>query len=125
VREKIVAHASRRVIIVVDEYKLVEKLGSKSPIPIEVVPFSVDTVRSQLLRWGGEARTREKDGRRFVSDNGNLIVDWQHGIVAQPQILEKQLKAITGVVDSGLFAQVADLVIVAGPSGIRKLQRPT
>jgi ribose 5-phosphate isomerase A len=124
VREKIVAHASRRLVIVVDESKLVDKLGRKTPIPVEVIPFAVHSVRGQLLRWSGEPKIRQKDGKPFVSDNGNLILDWYHGIIDQPQILEKQLKAITGVVDSGLFAQVTDSVIVATASGIHHLHRP-
>jgi len=123
VREKIVAHASERVIIVVDETKLVDKLGRRTPIPVEVVPFAVDSVGAQLLRWGGEGKVRQKDGRPFVSDNGNFVLDWGHGIIEEPHIFEKQIKAITGVVDSGIFARVADLVIVATASAIHKLHR--
>src|SRR2546422_876593 len=71
VREKIVVHASRRVVIVVDETKLVERLGAKTVIPIEVIPFAMDRVILQLKRRGGEARLREKNGNPFLSDNGN------------------------------------------------------
>ena len=123
VREKVVAHASNRVIIVVDEGKVVERLGSRAPIPVEVVPFAVDVVTLHLWNWGGEVRVRRKDGKDFVSDNGNTILDWMHGLIDQPEILEKQIKALTGVVDSGIFARVAARVIVAGGSGIRKLDR--
>ena len=123
VREKIVAHLSNLLIIVVDESKLVDRLGRGAPIPVEVVPFAVDSVRIQLNRWGGEAQPREKDGKRFVSDNGNLILDWRYGVIEQPSLFGKQLKGITGVVDSGIFADVADLVIVATSTGIRKLKR--
>lgn len=121
VREKIVAHASKRVIIVVDESKLVKKLGTKSVVPIEVIPLAAPRVLVQLKNLGGEAVVREKNGRPFVSDNGNTILDWQSGVINQPAVLEKQLKAMTGVVDSGIFAGVADSVIVAASSGIRKL----
>jgi ribose 5-phosphate isomerase A len=121
VREKIVAHASRRVVIIVDESKLVEHLGTKTPIPIEVIPLAVPRVLLQLKEIGGEARIREKNGRPFVSDNGNTILDWNHGAIDEPASLEKQLKLITGIVDSGIFANVAKCVIVAGGSGIRKL----
>jgi ribose 5-phosphate isomerase A len=124
VREKVVAHASRLVIIVVDESKLTGRLGFKVPIPVEVVPFALEVVRTQLVLWGGEARLREKDGRPFISDNGNPILDWFHGPVDQPWALEKQIKGVTGVVDSGIFANVAGLVIAATSAGIRKLQRP-
>ena len=123
VREKIVAHASKRVIIVVDEGKMVDRLGSRAPIPIEVVPFAVDVITLHLWNWGGEVRVRHRDGRVFVSDNGNTVLDWMHGVIEQPDVLEKQLKALTGVVDSGIFAHVAARVIVAGSSGIRKLDQ--
>jgi len=124
VREKIVAHASKRVIIVVDDSKIVEKLGTRAPIPVEVVPFAADVVTFQLVRWSGAVKVRERDGKPFVSDNGNYILDWQHGAIAQPRILEKQVKALTGVVDCGIFAQVADTVIVAAGSAIQKRTRP-
>ena len=123
VREKIVAHASRRVVIIVDESKLVERLGSTRAIPIEVIPFAAPRVILQLKELGGEARIREKNGQPFVSDNGNSIVDWAHGVIDHPVTLEKQLKSLTGVVDSGIFANVASCVIVAGSQGIRKLER--
>jgi ribose 5-phosphate isomerase A len=123
VREKIVAHASGRVVIVVDESKLVERLGSKAVIPVEVIPLAVPCVLLQLKELGGEARVRERNGQPFVSDNGNNIVDLSHGVIDDPAGLEKELKLITGVVDSGIFAGVADCVIVAGTRGIRKLVR--
>jgi len=125
VREKIVAHASRRVIIVVDETKLTARLGQKTPVPVEVVPFAVDVVRAQLMMWGGEPKLREKDGKLFISDNGNVILDWWHGAIDQPWELEKQIKGVTGVVDSGIFANVATDVIAATSSGLRKLSRKT
>jgi len=123
VREKIVAHASKKVIIVVDESKLTGRLGQKAPIPVEIVPFAVDVVRAQLVLWGGEPKVREREGKPFVSDNGNLILDWWHGPTDQPWALEKQIKGVTGVVDSGIFANVASEVIAATSSGIRKLSR--
>ena len=124
VREKVVAHASKKVIIVVDETKLTGRLGVKAPIPIEVVPFALEVARSQLILWGGEAKLREKEGKPFVSDNGNYILDWWHGPIDQPWALEKQIKGVTGIVDSGIFANVASQVIAATSAGIRKLQRP-
>ena len=123
VREKVVAHASRQVIIVVDEGKLTGRLGLKTPIPVETVSFAVDVVRAQLILWGGDAKIREKEGKPFVSDNGNFILDWWHGTIDQPWELEKQIKGVTGVVDSGIFAKVASQVIAATSTGIRKLQR--
>ncbi len=125
VREKVVAHASERVVIIVDEGKIVEKLGSRAVIPVEVVPFAVDFVIHRLSAWGGLPRVREKDGKVFVSDNGNYVIDWKYGPLDQPALVEKQIKSVTGVVDSGLFCQVAQLVIVAGSGGIRKMVRDT
>ncbi|HLQ77835.1 MAG TPA: ribose 5-phosphate isomerase A, partial [Terriglobia bacterium] len=123
VREKIVAHASKRVIIVVDESKMVDKLGNRAPIPVEVVPFAVDSVILKLVRLNGTAIIRQRDDRPFVSDNGNTIVDWQFGEIEQPYALEMKIKAIAGVVDSGIFANVAAQVIIAGETSIRKLVR--
>jgi len=123
VREKIVAHASDRVVIIVDESKLVDRLGQRTVIPIEVIPLAVPRVLLLLDQLGGAAHARERDGRPFVSDNGNNIVDWNQGTIDDPTTLEKQLKAMTGVVDSGIFAKVANCVIVAGSQGIRKLRR--
>ncbi len=123
VREKVVAHASKKVIIVVDETKLTGRLGLKAPIPVEVVPFALEVVRGQLILWGGEAKLREKEGKPFLSDNGNFILDWWHGPIDQPWALEKQIKGVTGIVDSGIFANVASQVIAATSAGIRKLQR--
>lgn len=117
VREKIVAHASKRVVIIVDESKLVERLGSKTVIPVEVIPLAVPRIRLELKN----GVVRQKDGQPYVTDNGNLILDWSAGPIDDPAAVEKRLKAMTGVVDSGIFAGVASRVIVAGKSGIRKI----
>jgi ribose 5-phosphate isomerase A len=119
VREKIVAHASKRLVIVVDETKLVDRLGAKTVIPVEVIPLAVARLLIQLPG----SRVREKNGRTYVSDNGNLILDWNHGVIDDPARLEKRLKTMTGVVDSGIFAGVAQCVIMAGSAGIRKMVR--
>jgi ribose 5-phosphate isomerase A len=123
VREKIVAHATDRVVIVVDEGKLVPVLGTHTGIPVEVIPFAVDAVMHVLNGWGGQAKVRERNGKPFVSDNHNLIIDWKPNEIREPAALEKRLKSITGIVDSGLFCNVAQIVIVAGASGIRRLTR--
>jgi len=117
VREKIVAHASKRVVIIVDESKIVERLGTKTVIPVEVIPLAVPLVLLQL----NNSHVREKNGQTFITDNGNVILDWKPGPIDEPAVLEKQLKAMTGVVDSGIFAAVANLVIVAGSTGVRKM----
>src|SRR5215471_2256360 len=88
VREKIVAHASKRVVIIVDESKLVQKLGSKTAIPVEVIPLAVPRIRLQLK----DTTIREKNGKTFVSDNGNNILDWKSGPIDDPVAVERQLK---------------------------------
>ena len=107
---------SKRVVIIVDESKLVQKLGSKTVIPVEVIPLAVPRLLIQLKN----AVVREKHGRPFISDNGNNILDWRSGPIEDPASMERQLKSMTGVVDSGLFANVANVVIVAGGSGIQR-----
>src|SRR5262245_45046179 len=91
VREKVVAHASNNVVIIVDEGKLVPRLGARFPIPVEVVPFAVDSVMHRLRGWAGTPHIREKHGQRFITDNGNIIVDWNYGEIAQPALLEQQI----------------------------------
>ena len=123
VREKVVARRSKRFVIVVDDSKLVERLGTRSPIPVEVVPFAGDSVIYDLATIGGEPRLRMSDDEPFVSDNGNHVVDWHTGPLDDPAGLEQDLKLMTGVVDTGLFSNMADRVIVAGASGIQSFER--
>jgi len=123
VREKIVAKASRRLVIVVDESKLVDQLGTKAPIPVEVIPLAEQLVISALGKIGGEPKVRVQNSGPFKSDNGNHVVDWYYGSVDNPAALEAQLKSMSGVVDSGIFANMAHRVIVAGVSGVRTMDR--
>ena len=119
VREKIVAHAATRVVIIVDESKLVQKLGSKTVVPVEVIPLAVPRILLQLKN----TIIREKSGEPFVTDNGNNILDWKSAPIEDPAAVEKELKAMTGVVDSGIFADVANVVIIAGSSGIQRREK--
>jgi len=124
VREKIVASASRRVVIVVDDSKLVDYLGTRSPVPIEVVPFADDIVTYQLMEIGGDPRLRcSEGGKLFLSDNGNHIIDWHFGPIGDPALVERQLKAVPGVVDSGIFSDLADKVFVARDAALEILER--
>jgi ribose 5-phosphate isomerase A len=116
VREKIVARASTRVVIIVDESKLVERLGTRTALPVEVIPLAAPLVLRDLKN----ARIREKNGEPFRTDNGNMIIDWKVGPIDDPRALEKQLKLTTGVVDCGIFSNIADCVIIAGASGVEK-----
>jgi ribose 5-phosphate isomerase A len=123
VREKLVAQASARFVVVVDDSKLVDALGTRGPIPVEVVPFAVDLVSLRLSAIGGEPRLRMDEDVPFVSDNGNSVLDWHYGPINDPASLERDLKLIGGVVDSGIFSNLADRVISAGEKGIRSFER--
>jgi len=123
VREKIVATSSNLEIIVVDESKLVERLGQKAPVPVEIVRFSHEATIHKLEKLGCTTQMRMKDGERFVSDNGNYIVDCRFTHIADPRKLESDMNLIPGVVDSGLFLGIADKVIVASQEDSRILER--
>jgi len=118
-REKIVAAASRRFICIVDEQKLVERLG-RFPLPVEVIPMARRLVASQLARLGGTSVWREG----FVTDNGNHILD-VHGLaIDDPVALEGEINQVAGVVTVGLFARrPADLLLVGTSGGVVTLAR--
>ncbi len=121
-REKIVNHAARKNVIIVDETKLSRRLGEKWAIPVEVLAFGVEQTRRCLAELGRTTR-REKDGKVFVTDAGNAIFDIAVGPMDDPSIIDRAMRSIPGVVETGLFLGRADLVIVAGSSGIRTLSR--
>jgi ribose 5-phosphate isomerase A len=124
VRERIVAAASARQVILVGPEKLVPVLGSRGRLPVEVVPFSLPLGLRRLATLAGPPRLRTgPDGRPFVSDNGNYIVDCAVGPIEDPARLARDLRAIPGVVDHGLFLGTADLVLVGEPGGPRELRR--
>ncbi|NLX49533.1 MAG: ribose-5-phosphate isomerase RpiA [Methanospirillum sp.] len=120
-REKIVAAASDRLVIVVDEPKLVGCLSS--PVPVEVLPYACAFVERRLAALGGTGTVREgarKDGP-VVTDSGGFVLDWSFGPIADPSGLESAVEAIPGVVASGLFAGFSEkmVVIVGNGSGCR------
>jgi len=124
VREKIVAASSRRFVVLVGEEKLVKRLGDRGRIPVEVVPFGVPLAMTRIKALGMTARVRENSGKRFISDNGNFVLDCTVKRIANPARLDRELIAIPGVVDTGLFIAMADVVLVAEGSGkIRVLKR--
>jgi ribose 5-phosphate isomerase A len=123
-REKIVAQASAREIIVVDESKLSPVLGTRSPLPVEVVPFGWHTQRAYLESLGARVTVRRgDDGRAFSSDHGNLILDCDFGPIAEAAELARRLQARAGIVEHGLFLGLATEVIVATAGGVRHLRR--
>ena len=111
-REKIVASLSRRVVIIVDSRKRVERLGA-FPLPVEVVRFAWQPIAARLRRWGATvARRTGADGQPFVTDEGNFILDCAFGRIEQPAELARRLDALPGVMEHGLFVGLADTLIV-------------
>jgi ribose 5-phosphate isomerase A len=125
-REKIVAQASRREIIVVDESKLSSSLGTQRPVPIEVVPFGLGSQVHYLESLGARVRVRQtSQGDPFTTDQGNLILDCDFGPIAGPVKVASKLEARAGIVAHGLFLGLATEVIVANAKGVRHLTRDT
>lgn len=112
VREKIVASASRRLVILVGPEKLVATLGTRGKLPVEVVPFALPVCRRKLDALGLAGELRMDDGQPFVTDNGNFILDCQVTPLDHPADLEAALLAVPGVVGTGLFLQMASDVLV-------------
>ena len=128
--EKIVAAASARMVVIADESKWVPVLG-RFPLPIEVVPFGLAATRRAIeaaaaaAGCAGLAVLRQnKDGHAFVTDSGHWILDANLGRIADPKALADRLSPIPGVVEHGLFIGLATAAILAGPAGIRIVERP-
>jgi ribose 5-phosphate isomerase A len=117
VREKIVAAASKRFVVLVGDEKLVPALGARGKLPVEVVPFGLPVVRRKIAALGYEPVLRSEDGAAVVTDNGNHIFDVKLGPIAEPTRLERDLLDIPGVVGTGLFLGMADLVLVQRADG--------
>jgi ribose 5-phosphate isomerase A len=123
-REKIVAAASERLIIIADEPKLVSRLGATVAVPVETVPFGWETTAARLAKLGATPVLRKaRDGTAFRTDGGNVILDCAFGVIANPGQLEQDLSATIGVVETGLFIGMATTVLVATPTGILRLDR--
>ena len=123
-REKIVAQASSLNIIVVDEQKLSPILGTNFDLPVEIIPFGWRPLEEYLRSLGAEPQLRTKtDGTPFVTDNGNTILDCHFGPIDDLHALSAELKSRAGIVEHGLFLDLASEVIVAAGDGIRSLKR--
>lgn len=123
-REKIVAAAADEFIVVADDSKLVPQLGSKTPLPIEVLDFAVSLVQRRLTGLPGRPVLRTVGGEPFLTDEGNRILDLYCGPIADAWSLDIALRQIPGVVDHGLFLGMATTVIVGDASATRVLRRP-
>ncbi|HTN84119.1 MAG TPA: ribose-5-phosphate isomerase RpiA [Sorangium sp.] len=123
-RERVVAYEAARFIILVTPEKLVEKLGSRVPVPIEVVPFASASAARHLAALGGKPAVRKNaDGYPFQTDNHNWILDTAFGPMDAPAALDARIRKIPGVMDTGLFLDMATLVLVAEAGAVRELHR--
>jgi ribose 5-phosphate isomerase A len=121
-REKIVAAASSRFIVIVDRDKLVDRLGEAGPLPVEVAQFGWQATAGALERLGSRPELRcAASGQPFVTDGGNFILDCLFGPIADPAETERRIKSIVGVVENGLFVGRSSAVIVASHDGIEVL----
>jgi ribose 5-phosphate isomerase A len=112
VREKIVAAASNKLVILAGKTKAVSALGARGKLPVEVVPFALPLCRTRLTEMGLNPVPYEEQGRLYVTDNGNHILDCMIAPIADPQALAAQICAIPGVVDTGLFLRMASVVLL-------------
>jgi ribose 5-phosphate isomerase A len=121
-REKIVASASKRLIIIVDESKTVDRLGSRAPVPVEVIPFGWQAVENRLKNLGAVPVLRKNpSGETFVTDGGHYILDCTFGPIAQVDELALNLDRTVGIVEHGLFLGMASRVLIGKPAGIETL----
>ncbi len=123
-REKIVAAASEAFLVVVDEGKVVEGLGERAPLPVEVLPFGARRTRSRLEALGCEPTLRRADEAPFRTDNGNYVIHCRFEGIADPRELAGRLKEIPGVIEHGLFLEMADAVFVGTAAGVKEMGRP-
>jgi ribose 5-phosphate isomerase A len=127
-REKIVATASERMVVIADQSKKVERLG-RFPLPVEVVPFGLASTRNMISVLAadcgcrGDIRLRLRaDGSPFLTDGGHLILDCAFGSIEDADTLAEMLKMVPGVVEHGLFLGLADIAIIAGPDGVETIE---
>ncbi len=123
-REKIVAAASKRMVVVADDSKLVDRLGTHGPIPVEVSSFGWESASRQLGLLGlTPTPRRDRNGTLFVTDGGNMILDCATAPLADAVATEAAIRAIVGVFECGLFIGRASLALVAGAGGVQRHER--
>jgi ribose 5-phosphate isomerase A len=122
VREKIVAANSRRFVVLVGSEKLVAQLGGRGKLPIEIIPFALPTIRQALAQLRIEGEVRSEGGKPWLSDNGNLILDCRIPVLENPAELELALRAIPGVVGTGLFLNMQPTIVIQHPDRIEVRQ---
>jgi ribose 5-phosphate isomerase A len=123
-RERVVAFEAKRFVVLVTPDKMVDKLGTRAPIPIEVVPFAEPSAARHLKALGGLPAVRTRpEGVPFVTDNGNWILDTRFAPIDDPVRLDAAIRRIPGVVDDGFFLGMAHLVLVGEEGAVRELAR--
>jgi len=124
-REKVVASASRRFIVIADGRKLTGSLGEGCSLPVEVLPFALGPVQRKLIDLGAEVSVRSGSGKLgpVVTDNGNLILDADFGAIPEPRGLERELKAIPGIIETGLFLGCVDIAFIGTKEGMKRLDK--
>ena len=123
-REKIVASASARFVVIVDETKIVHQLGTRAKVPVEVAQFGWQATARSLAKLGGNPVLRlRSDKERFITDGGNYILDCAFGPILSPAALERELNDVVGVVEHGLFIGMAYQALVGAPDGVKTLER--
>jgi ribose 5-phosphate isomerase A len=121
-REKIIAYHSKKEIIVVDETKVVKKLGVDFPVPVEVTKFGWNATKKSLEELGCTTELRTIMDEVYITDNSNYILDCDFGKINEPEVLEKEINSIPGVIENGLFIDLADEIIVGSKQGIITLE---
>ena len=123
-REKLVAAASRRMIVIVDESKLHGAFGTRCPVPVETVQFGWQSTERRLIALGCQTRLRRTaEGQPVITDGGNYVIDCSFGAIADAAGLAARIKQEVGVVETGLFIGLATEVIVAAASGVEVIRR--
>ena len=122
-REKLIASISKQLVIIADESKWIADLG-EFPLPVEIVTFGWEITQKQIEKLGSIPTLRMKDKKPFITDNGNYIVDCKFNYISNPEQLSIQLNLLPGVVENGLFVNMADLVYIAASTGeVKTYQR--
>ena len=122
-REKIIAYHSKKVIIIVDETKIVKGLGCDCSLPVEITRFAWSATKKSLEDLGCTAELRRIMNEAFITDNQNYIIDCDFGKIPDPETLEKEINNLPGVLENGLFIGLADQVIVGSKQGMMTLER--
>jgi len=124
-REKLVALAAERFVVIADESKSVKRLGTRAPVPVEVIPFGWSTHRAFFEELGSDPVLRRREnGEPFLTDGGHMIVDCRFaGGIPDPLAIARTLDRRVGIVEHGLFLSIADTAVIAGETGVRQITR--